>query len=481
MKSILFCLFLFSISLNAQVQLGNDLDGEFAGDQSGLAVALSADGNRVAIGSPQNNDGASMGGQVRVYDYDNGAWIQVGSDIEGNQAEAFTGRSLSLSADGKRLAVGTVKPDVLVYEFDGNEWVSISEDLVIDVPGPNHLLGFEVSLSGDGNRLGIGIPSPDFEPGSARVYSYDGTAWAQLGSDMQCIACGNWFGSNVALSSDGNRFVVSAFYNPMDDDNRGMVQVYTLNDNDWEQLGSTLMGTMDEQLGRDLAISSDGQRIAMASGGAIIDDQQTGGITVVDWVNNEWDAAGTPLQGESGSGFGWTIGLSGDGQRLLAGVPFISATGNNQGQTEVFTFENEEWVALGNAIPGEATGDFSGYAVALSSNGERVAIGAQRNTDAGFDAGHVRVFDLSNTSVATLGLNEITPLRLFPNPSSDEINLPLTDHEPKIIQIINPQGQIVKRLQTTLNRIDISDLPNGLYSFYLQVNSQHYSGNFTKQ
>ena len=51
------------------------------------------------------------------------------------------------------------------------------------------------------------------------------------------------------------------------------------------------------------------------------------------------------------------------------------------------------WTQLGDNIYGEAYKDFSGYEVSLSSDGTRVAIGAQHNDDIGFDMGHVRIFD----------------------------------------------------------------------------------------
>ena len=50
----------------SQIQLGSDIDGEAAGDYSGISVALSSDGTRVAIGAPGNGDNA---GQVRIYDW----------------------------------------------------------------------------------------------------------------------------------------------------------------------------------------------------------------------------------------------------------------------------------------------------------------------------------------------------------------------------------------------------------------------------
>ena len=51
----------------SQIQLGSDIDGEAAGDYSGISVALSSNGTRVAIGAPDNDGNGNNAGQVRVY------------------------------------------------------------------------------------------------------------------------------------------------------------------------------------------------------------------------------------------------------------------------------------------------------------------------------------------------------------------------------------------------------------------------------
>ena len=50
-------------------QAGADLDGEGADDESGHAIALSSDGNRLAIGAEENDGSASGAGHVRVFDW----------------------------------------------------------------------------------------------------------------------------------------------------------------------------------------------------------------------------------------------------------------------------------------------------------------------------------------------------------------------------------------------------------------------------
>ena len=49
-------------------QIGADLDGEAANDWSGQSVSLSADGTRVAIGAHLNDGNGSYSGQVRIYE-----------------------------------------------------------------------------------------------------------------------------------------------------------------------------------------------------------------------------------------------------------------------------------------------------------------------------------------------------------------------------------------------------------------------------
>ncbi len=51
------------------------------------------------------------------------------------------------------------------------------------------------------------------------------------------------------------------------------------------------------------------------------------------------------------------------------------------------------WTQKGGDIDGEADGDYSGYSVSLSNDGNTVAIGAMANDDNGDGSGHVRVYE----------------------------------------------------------------------------------------
>jgi hypothetical protein len=60
----------------------------------------------VAIGAI-NNDGTGLNaGHVRIYTWGASSWVQAGADIDGEAAGDRSGRSVSLSADGKAVAIG---------------------------------------------------------------------------------------------------------------------------------------------------------------------------------------------------------------------------------------------------------------------------------------------------------------------------------------------------------------------------------------
>ena len=91
-------------------QVGATIDGESDEDYFGESVAISADGKRILIGAPGNNGSGSISGHARVYQEVNGAWSQVGGDIDGepvaDQSVAFAEMIVGISADGKRIIVG---------------------------------------------------------------------------------------------------------------------------------------------------------------------------------------------------------------------------------------------------------------------------------------------------------------------------------------------------------------------------------------
>ena len=102
------------------VQLGGDIDGEAAQDRSGSSVALSADGTRLAVGAIFNDGNGDNSGHARVFEYNGADWAQLGEDIDGEDASDQSGASVALSADGTRLAVGAYVNSGVNGDFSGH-------------------------------------------------------------------------------------------------------------------------------------------------------------------------------------------------------------------------------------------------------------------------------------------------------------------------------------------------------------------------
>jgi len=107
MKKLLLTLFLFPTLIIAQIQIGQDINGESMFNQFGDSVSLSSDGSVIAIGASFNNGSSNNSGHVRVYENIGGMWTQIGSDIDGEGAGDRSGFSVALSSDGSILAIGT--------------------------------------------------------------------------------------------------------------------------------------------------------------------------------------------------------------------------------------------------------------------------------------------------------------------------------------------------------------------------------------
>lgn len=103
------------------IQEGNKLVGTgYVGNnvQQGISVALSADGNTLAVGGFEDNDAV---GAVWVFTRSGGVWTQQGSKLVGTGAVggANQGISVALSADGNTLIEGGYSDNY----FTGAAWV----------------------------------------------------------------------------------------------------------------------------------------------------------------------------------------------------------------------------------------------------------------------------------------------------------------------------------------------------------------------
>ena len=229
----------------------------------------------------------------------------------------------------------------------------------------------------DGNGL---------DAGHVRVYEWDGISWVQLGLDIDGEAAGDASGTSVSLSSDGSRLAIGANENDGNGSDAGHVRVYEWDGISWVQLGLDIDGeAADDRSGISVSLSSDGSRLAIGADGNDGNGLDAGHVRVYEWDGISWVQLGLDIDGEAADDrSGQSVSLSSDGSRLAIGGVTNDGNGLDAGHVRVYEWDGISWIQVGLDIDGEAAGDISGRSVSLSSDGNRLAIGADFNNGNGF-------------------------------------------------------------------------------------------------
>lgn len=254
------------------IPVGNTINGSFSFNSFGQVVSISNDGNRVAVSAPNFGANYSILGQVKIYEFDGAIWQQMGAEITGEAVQDVMGISMQLSADGNRIAIGSQNNDnaanqagnIRIFEWSGTAWEQMGAEIGGDAEWS--LFGESLSFSEDGNRLVGGAPYFTDRKGYVKILDWDGTSWVQKGQTIYGENIFDEFGDSVALSTNGTTLTVGASYSPGGGYRRGQVHVYKLIGNTWEQVEAPINGLIDSEfIGGSLAISGSGEVVAAAS------------------------------------------------------------------------------------------------------------------------------------------------------------------------------------------------------------------------
>ena len=404
------------MTLNLWSQLGKDIDGENVGDFSGRSVSISDNGKIIAIGAYGNDGNGINSGHVRVFQYINEDWRKLGDDIDGEASYDNSGFSTAISSDGKIVAIGAYANDgnnsmnqnaghVRVYKYENNKWRKLGND--IDGKDSGDYFGYSISLSDDGTIIAIGAYSNDdkaLNAGHVGVYQYVNDHWSQLGRDIEGENAYDYSGFSTAISSDGTIIAIGAYSNDSESVNAGHVRVYQYVNDDWSQLGKDIDGeNAYDYSGYSTAISSDGTIVAVGARRNDGNGNNSGHVRVFEYRNNHWQQIGNDIDGENPEDYsGRSIALSDEGNVIAIGSDINGDQNENSGHVRIFEFKDNLWQQLGGDIDGESEGDFSGISVDIKYSDKYIysAIGAYKNVGSGDEAGHVRVY--RNSSEITL-------------------------------------------------------------------------------
>jgi hypothetical protein len=268
--------------------IGNPINGEAARDLAGSAITLSADGQVIVIGYPANDSHGSNSGKVKVFRNHAGTWTQIGNDLIGIGSTNYFGASVALSTDGQVLAVGapqnsntqgTNSGAVSIYHNVAGSWTPMGEPLLGQ--SDRDFFGTAVALSADGQTLAVSAIGSDQDRGTVHVYRYRSDRWEQHGDDLVGQLPGEAFGTAVVLSADGQTVAVSAMAAEASQ-NHGIVRTYRNFRGLWKVVGSI---TGSDLFGTALALSADGKTIAIGAPGNDQSWTVGGFVRVFEYVN----------------------------------------------------------------------------------------------------------------------------------------------------------------------------------------------------
>lgn len=443
-------------------------------DSFGIAVALSADGNTMVVGaygeasnsttidSGGSDDSIANAGAAYVFARSGNAWTQqaylkasnTGSSPAGGIAGATTGDkfgyAVAVSGDGDTIAVGAYGEDsdatsingdgsnnnrldsgaAYVFVRSGGTWTQQAYVKAANA-GVDDWFGYSVALSTNGDTLAVGalneksnavgVGGDDTNDsytraGAAYVFSRTGSTWAQQAYIKASNTGSNDnFGSAIALAGDGDTLAVTARGEASADGdqanngaaNAGAAYVYTRSGSVWTQpalfyVKPSMPGSGD-YFGVSVALSTDGTTLAVGAYGeaskanTVNGDESddtapnTGAAYVFLHVGPVWQQQAYIKASNSAGGdlFGISVALSDDGDTLAVGAFFEdgadsglggdpdSNAATNAGAAYLFERTGSAW-AQSAYVKASNTGqqDQYGYAVALSGDGNQLAVSA---------------------------------------------------------------------------------------------------------
>ena len=437
----------FDFLVNAWEKKGGDITDSVAGDKMGEIVSISGDGDVVSVGSTAPI--SSKNPFVFTYRYSaaTDTWSKIHSYTEPFKIPSSHLFSTSLNHDGSRLLLGASVNNYntgAVFLFN-----TLTDEKLVSVFGNQlgDVLGRSVRLSKDGRRFAFSAT------GFVKVYAEDSQTgfWGQLGEALTSSGADD-LGAHVDLSSGGN---IVTFSDPSTSQGVGKIFQYAWNGSYWvKNIDEVTNGVAGTFFGRRFFVTEDGSKILSESstasrfsrwnvsrptfslnGGRLLSTQlgqayaydhvtTTGTVTFTGEVNPDvtsdyivkylvsddlnlsevvyqvvsvsgnflqlcldvvsFDESNTP------SNLGWSASMSNDGERMAVGAPGYD---NNTGMVKIYDFNRNtiNWDLTQTIVGPTASGSF-GFAVCLSKDGSRVAVGAPDHGN-----GLVRVYQYTNT------------------------------------------------------------------------------------
>jgi hypothetical protein len=277
-------------------------------------------------------------------------------------------------------------------------------------------------MSASGDTIAVGAPGRTFSPalyreGAVEIFTYQGSAWVPEATllplgDMSGVDA---FGSHIAMSRDGDVLAITSrggYSPPLPN---GAVYVFERVSGVWTQVAK-LQEPVAYSLGgfgTALSLDASGQTLAV---GNMADSRLMywqGAVTIFHKGSAGWayDTALLPSSPNVYGNFGFSLTLNDPGDRLLVGAIYQALANVQVGGVEEFELTTGGWQSLGlRFAPAPENLAAFGYSLASSATGRRWVTGEVDSDLHGVNAGQVHLFEapcLGPTVYCTAQTNSI--------------------------------------------------------------------------
>ena len=394
-KTGIYILMVFQcVMMSAQVQIGKDIKGKKTKHFFGHDVALSADGQRMAIGISTTTD---KNGSIKIYENRKGKWKTIGA-FEGNKMDGTFGRAIDLTEDGKRTVLTYFNRDensgnvsVRIIEENDKKWKQVGQEIVLDKY--EDLKELSASLAGNGSRVIVctkRIKWREYSYWEFRTYDLQDGSWIQMGDmmvDKTMVSTGL---PKVDFSADGKRVIIR---------DKDRVKVYEEKEGHWIQIGKTFYSETEKNEFElmDVSISKDGKVIAVSSHNNSMVKTESGIVSIYEEQQGRWLKKGNSIYGTRFlEHFGVKISLDYSGDLVVIGNSLN--TEERFSEVAIFRYDGSDWRQIGNRIKGDELYDGTGRGIDISSDGKTLVKSAIHFSRRKKSKGQVKVYDISNLS-----------------------------------------------------------------------------------
>ena len=201
------------------------------GDEFGNSVAMNADGTKVIIGA-FNDDDPTRSGKAYIFGLSGGSWIEeAGLTASDADTDDRFGFSVSMNADGNKVIIGTPFDDdqddsgkAYIFGLSGSSWVEeVGLKASDGATGDN--FGNSVSMNSDGTKVIIGSRN-DNNLGKSYIFGLSGGSWVEeAGLTASDGANADQFGWSVSMNAGGTSVIIGARFDD-DPNNSGKAYIF---------------------------------------------------------------------------------------------------------------------------------------------------------------------------------------------------------------------------------------------------------------